>query len=193
VNEPLCNELRAALHVRLRVILLHPIENVPFEHYFDTCPRDLITAGLLKNIAVQLRSAPYEVCHLASPSVRHEKETHHAVTCAGSARSRVLQVVSAGLLAKQLGGKAYPKRWREMTKSSRLARASRQLRVPREAMRRKPLGTAVNRILLVNRLFPMPGSRRGLPPLPSAPGVAGITSGRRKPPPEVELSVDERV
>ena len=80
-----------------------------------------------------------------------------------------------------------------MTKSSRLARASRQLRVSREAMRRKPLGTAVNRILLVNRLFPMPGSRRGLPPLPSAPGVAGITSVRRKPPPEVELSVDERV
>ena len=75
MNEPLCNELRAALHVRLRVILLHPIENVPFEHYFDTCPRDLITAGLLKNIAVQLRSAPYEVCHLASPSARKRDAT----------------------------------------------------------------------------------------------------------------------
>ena len=94
-NELLFEELRAALDIGLRVVLVHPITSVPFDHIIDTCPRDLATGGLLRCIAIQLRPPPYEV-------------------------------VSAGILANTLQGKAFPRRFREEEKARALAAAIAQ-------------------------------------------------------------------
>eukprot|EP00966_Prymnesium_polylepis_P285604 6597382-Prymnesium_polylepis.1 len=61
VNEQLCDELHGALEAQFRIILLHPIANVAFDHIIDTCPRNLIAAGLLRCIAIQLQPGPFEV------------------------------------------------------------------------------------------------------------------------------------
>eukprot|EP00325_Prymnesiales_sp_UTEX-LB-985_P005669 CAMPEP_0174706930 /NCGR_PEP_ID=MMETSP1094-20130205/9601_1 /TAXON_ID=156173 /ORGANISM="Chrysochromulina brevifilum, Strain UTEX LB 985" /LENGTH=220 /DNA_ID=CAMNT_0015905255 /DNA_START=30 /DNA_END=688 /DNA_ORIENTATION=+ len=65
VNDLLCEELRAALKAKIQIVLVHPAGEVAFDHYFDTCPRDLIEAGLLTQIAVPLRPPPYELVSAA--------------------------------------------------------------------------------------------------------------------------------
>jgi hypothetical protein len=87
VNQPLVDELHNALEARVGIILLHPVASVTFEYIVDTCPRDLIAAGLLRCIAeVQLRPEPYEA-------------------------------ISAAIIGQMLQGKAYPKRWLEASVS----------------------------------------------------------------------------
>eukprot|EP00966_Prymnesium_polylepis_P074071 1718892-Prymnesium_polylepis.1 len=78
----LCTQLHEALDAQQQIILLHPIRAVAFDHIIDTCPRELISRGLLRCIAVQLQPEP-------------------------------LELVSAGMLAKMLGGKPTPKRWQD--------------------------------------------------------------------------------
>ena len=92
VNEPLCEELRAALDSGTNIILLHPIESVPFDHIIDTCPRDLIRAGLLRIVAIQLRTA-YEAVSAAllaqnmqgKPFPRRERKASRKLRVRGAA------------------------------------------------------------------------------------------------------------
>ena len=45
---------------RSQVLLVHPIEDCEFNWILDTCPRDLIEAGLFRQLAVELRPGRHE-------------------------------------------------------------------------------------------------------------------------------------
>jgi hypothetical protein len=75
--------VRELLASQESIILVHAVESCDFSQVMESCPDDLITAGLFRDIAVELRSG------------RHER-------------------VSLALLAKELGARSDPRRWKDL-------------------------------------------------------------------------------
>ena len=103
LTDSLCTQLHEALDTKQQIILLHPIRAVAFDHIIDTCPRELISRGLLRCIAVQLQPEP-------------------------------LELVSAGMLAKMLGGKPTPKRWQDVMSGRESSSGAGQMLIARRTV-----------------------------------------------------------
>ena len=54
-------DLRRALSRQIPILLLHEVQSCMFDHLLDTCPRDLLAAGLFNRTALQLWPGPHAI------------------------------------------------------------------------------------------------------------------------------------
>jgi len=89
---------------------VHPITSVAFDRIIDTCPRDLVAAGLLRCVAIQLRPKPYEAVSIgimakalngkAFPMRWGSKSTRRRRLCSVFNPSRFRVIVTATKVAE---------------------------------------------------------------------------------------------
>jgi len=85
---------------------VHAIEDCDFNHILDTCPRDLVEAGLFQEIAIELRSGRYEAVSAGLlAKAMADKNTLHAHI---STHTRMLTHVCSHLLFPGAGRKGVP-------------------------------------------------------------------------------------